>query len=121
MTLEEMQRLWPLAKALHEARRDLAWGKKLGAVREPWPEWSTAYSHNPIAYVDLALAQAEAISADVDTHCQALGCLAPALRQERHSNAISAATARRALQEVMRYYPTSQDAFPAHAKLAGLA
>ncbi len=57
MTLSDMQRLWPLAKLLHEARRDLAWGRK--TTREPWPEWDKNYTHNPIAYVDLALAQAE--------------------------------------------------------------
>lgn len=55
-----MKQLWPVAKVLHEARRDLAWGRH--TTREPWPEFSTAYSHSPIAYVDLALAQAEAIS-----------------------------------------------------------
>lgn len=59
MTIEEIQRLWPIAKLLHETRRDLAWGRKV--TREPWPEYSSAYTHNPIAYVDLALAQAEAI------------------------------------------------------------
>jgi hypothetical protein len=60
MTLERMKALWPVAKAIHEARRDLAWGKN--SLREPWPEWSTAYSHNPIAYVDLALASADAVT-----------------------------------------------------------
>ncbi len=61
MTLEKMQKLWPIAKTLHEARRDLAWGPTVGKTKEKWPEWSSAYPHNPIAYVDLALAQAEAI------------------------------------------------------------
>lgn len=61
MTVEEIRRLWPLAQLLHETRRDLAWGRKLGSTREPWPEWSAAYTHNPIAYVDLALVQAEAV------------------------------------------------------------
>jgi hypothetical protein len=65
MTLAEMERLWPLAKVLHEARRDLAWGSKLGSQREPWPKWDKNYTHNPIAYVDLALAQAEAADAFV--------------------------------------------------------
>jgi hypothetical protein len=60
MIIQEMQRLWPLARVLHEARRDLAWGAAAGVRREPWPEWSSAYPHNPIAYVDLALAQAVA-------------------------------------------------------------
>jgi hypothetical protein len=58
VTTAEMQRLWPLAKLLHETRRNLAWGR---SDREPWPEWTAAYSHSPIAYVDLALAQAEAV------------------------------------------------------------
>lgn len=58
MTVNEIQRLWDLARRLHEARRDLAWGSQ--TTKEPWPEFSTAYSHNPIAYVDLALAQAKA-------------------------------------------------------------
>jgi hypothetical protein len=57
MTIEDMRVLWPLARALHEARRDMAWGN---TRREPWPEFSTAYPHSPIAYVDLALAQAAA-------------------------------------------------------------
>jgi hypothetical protein len=60
MTLDQMRRLWPVAKLLHEARRDLAWGPA-AAHRERWPEWTTAYPHNPIAFVDLALAQAAAI------------------------------------------------------------
>jgi hypothetical protein len=50
MTLEQMQRLWPIAQLLHEARRDTAWGPIAGKHREKWPEWSTAYPHNPIAY-----------------------------------------------------------------------
>lgn len=66
MTLERMQQLWPMAKALHEARRDLAWGGAAGERREPWPEFSAAYSHHPIAYVDLALAQADAITIQPD-------------------------------------------------------
>ena len=60
MTLEQMKRLWPVAKILHESRRDFVWGKT-GSVRETWPEYSNSYSHNPIAYVDLALRQAEAL------------------------------------------------------------
>jgi hypothetical protein len=61
MTLDEMQRLWPVAKLLHEARRDLAWGAA-GRLREPFPAFTAAYTHNPIAYVDLALAQAKALA-----------------------------------------------------------
>lgn len=61
MTLDEMRRLWPLARVLHEARRNLAWGAQTGERRESWPEWTSAYTHSPIAYVDLALAQAEAV------------------------------------------------------------
>ena len=57
MKLERMQELWPLAKVLHEARRTVAWGTM---QREPWPDWSSAYPHNPISYVDLALVQADA-------------------------------------------------------------
>ncbi len=41
MTLDQMRHLWPVAKLLHEARRDLAWGPA-GKHRERWPEWSTA-------------------------------------------------------------------------------
>lgn len=59
MTLTDMERLWELGCLLHETRRNLAWGFKTD--REPWPEFSTAYSHAPIAYVDLALAQAKAV------------------------------------------------------------
>jgi hypothetical protein len=59
VTLRDMERLWPLARVLHEARKKLAWGAH-GDAREPWPEFSTAYSHDPIAYVDLALVQAQA-------------------------------------------------------------
>jgi hypothetical protein len=61
MKLDDMQRLWLIAKLLHETRRDLAWGPKAGPVREVWPEYTSAYPHNPIAFVDLALAQAEAL------------------------------------------------------------
>lgn len=68
MTLDEMRRLWPLAKLLHEARRDLAWGSSAGARREPWPEWHRAYPHSPISYVDLALAQAEAVERAYEMH-----------------------------------------------------
>ena len=60
MTIDRMKELWPLAKVLHEARRDIAWGKK--TLREPWPEFTISYSHNPIAYIDLALEQADAAS-----------------------------------------------------------
>ncbi|MDE2104138.1 MAG: hypothetical protein KGL39_43275 [Patescibacteria group bacterium] len=61
MTIERMRQLWPIAKILHEARRDMAWGL-CGPRRERWPEFSSAYTHSPIAYVDLALAQAEAVA-----------------------------------------------------------
>jgi hypothetical protein len=60
MNIARIKDLWPVAKLLHEARRDAAWGKA-GKHREPFPEFTTAYTHNPIAYVDLALAQAEAL------------------------------------------------------------
>lgn len=55
---------YEVGKILHEARRTLAWGPS--STREPWPNFDDpktlrAYSHNPISYVDLALAQADAI------------------------------------------------------------
>jgi len=59
MTLNRMRALWGLAQILHETRRNMAWGGN--TQREPWPEFTSAYSHNPIAYVDLALAQADAV------------------------------------------------------------
>ena len=63
MNLERMKRLWPVARVIHEARRDLAWGKN--SAREPWPadddRTLRAYPHDPIAYVDLALASAAAL------------------------------------------------------------
>lgn len=48
----------------------MAWGKSFVGVREPWPDFSDpkvlrAYPHNPIAYVDLALAQASAVLNDL--------------------------------------------------------
>lgn len=65
MESQRIQRLWDIAKVLHESRRDLAWGSKLGKIREPWPEltplYLRSYTHNPVAYIDLALAQADAI------------------------------------------------------------
>ena len=56
---------YELARILHEARVRLAWGAALVATREPFPDFGDpvvrrGYSHNPIAYVDLALAQADA-------------------------------------------------------------
>jgi hypothetical protein len=60
MTVNEMEDLWDLAGVIHRARVTLAWGQA-GATREPWPKFSTAYSHNPIAYVDMALASAKAV------------------------------------------------------------
>ena len=59
MTLQEIEDLWDLAGVLHRARIELAWGK--GSRREPWPKFHRSYTHNPIAYVDLALAQAAAV------------------------------------------------------------
>jgi hypothetical protein len=50
-----------MAQVIHEARIRIAWGPRYVGLREPWPVWSTAYSHNPIAYVDLALAAADAV------------------------------------------------------------
>lgn len=61
MTLDKLKKLWPIAKRLHEARRDMAWGPVIGPTREKWPGFTSAYSHNPISYVDLALEQARAI------------------------------------------------------------
>lgn len=58
MTLDQMRKLWPVAKMLHEARRNMA---PIALARDAWPEWTAAYPHNPIAFVDLALAQAAAI------------------------------------------------------------
>jgi hypothetical protein len=60
MTLKDMEDLWELGRTIHEARLKLAWGAA-AATREPWPEFTSAYSHNPIAYVDLALASAAAV------------------------------------------------------------
>jgi len=59
MTLTQMQELWELARAIHEGRQKLAWGR----IHDPWPAWSTAYPHNPVPFVDLALASAEAVVA----------------------------------------------------------
>ena len=61
MTLERIEELWGLAKKLHEARIACAWGPRFVGVKEPWPEFSSAYSHEPIAFVDLALAQADVV------------------------------------------------------------
>lgn len=65
MSTEQLERL-NLARSLHEARVALAWGKHNVGKREPWPKFEDpvvlrAYPHNPIAYVDLALAQVDAI------------------------------------------------------------
>lgn len=60
MTELEHKSLWELARVLHEARKTLAWGPKLAPIKEPFPEWHRSYLHNPITYVDLALAQAKA-------------------------------------------------------------
>lgn len=58
--------LLKLAKTIHEAKIALCWGKDRVGVREPWPDFDDpsvvrAYPHNPIAYVDIALAQARAV------------------------------------------------------------
>lgn len=84
MTLAEMQRLWPLARVLHEARRDLAWGR--GTPREPWPEWSTAYPHSPVAFVDLALAQAGAADRLVVEQVERAAAVVSALRSRANDN-----------------------------------
>lgn len=81
MKVEQMQALWPIAKTLHEARIALAWGARLVGVREPWPAWSSAYPHNPIAFVDLALAQAEAIAAERNKTSEELNILRLSLRR----------------------------------------
>jgi hypothetical protein len=62
MTLQEIEDLWDLARIIHEARRDLAWGPNLGPKRELWPSLPKNYTHNPISYVDLALASAKAVT-----------------------------------------------------------
>jgi len=59
MKISEMEDLWDLARIIHEARRDLAYGK--GSLKEPWPKSSNTYTHSPIAYVDLSLASAKAV------------------------------------------------------------
>jgi hypothetical protein len=61
MTEQEHIDLWDFARTIHEARIALAWGPSFVGRREPWPEWHRAYLHNPIAYVDLALACAKAV------------------------------------------------------------
>ncbi|HXE51203.1 MAG TPA: hypothetical protein VN663_22690 [Ramlibacter sp.] len=63
MTLDQMRKLWPIAKLLHEARQQIA-PTALGG--QAWPEWTPAYPHNPIAFVDIALAQAAAVEPVVD-------------------------------------------------------
>lgn len=63
MTIEQMRKLWPVAKLLHEARRSMA---PIALAREAWPEWTPAYPHNPIAYVDIALAQAAMVEHLID-------------------------------------------------------
>lgn len=55
MTIEETHNLWSLAKLLHEARQRLAWGR----IHDPFPDWTFSYTHHPIAFVDLALAEAK--------------------------------------------------------------
>jgi hypothetical protein len=62
MTLKEIEELWELARVIHEARRDLAWGPVVGPKKEKWPRFHRSYTHNPIAYVDLALASAKAVT-----------------------------------------------------------
>lgn len=58
-------RVLHVAKAIHEARIGLCWGKNCVGVREPWPDFSDpvvkrAYPHSPIAYVDVSIAEAKA-------------------------------------------------------------
>ena len=59
MTLQEIEDLWDLARVIHEARQDLAWGR--GLKRQVWPKFDKNYTHNPIAYIDLSLASAKAV------------------------------------------------------------
>lgn len=59
MTLKEMEDLWDLAGVIHRARVELAWGKS--TRMQPRPEYDKNYTHNPVAYVELALASAEAV------------------------------------------------------------
>lgn len=64
MTEDEISNLWYLAKIIHEAKRDICWGKN--SNKWPWPSSSRNYTHNPIAYVDLALACAESVKNNFD-------------------------------------------------------
>lgn len=57
MKIDDMERLWPLAKLIHESRIKLCWGT--AHARDVFPEFSSAYPHNPIPYVDMALTAAE--------------------------------------------------------------
>lgn len=59
MKINDIEDLWDLARIIHEARRDLAYGKCYR--KEPWPKYDKNYTHSPIAYVDLALASAKAV------------------------------------------------------------
>jgi hypothetical protein len=61
---------YELGRVLHEARIAKAWGPAMVGLREPWldftdPKVLRAYPHNPIAYVDLALAQASVVLGDL--------------------------------------------------------
>jgi len=64
MTCEEIKNLWDLARILHESHRDFTRGNVIldQTLRQPWPITPEYYNHSySIAYVDLALAQAEAV------------------------------------------------------------
>jgi hypothetical protein len=61
VTIDQIRDLWDLAGVIHRARRDLTWGPNR-TDKEPWPKWHRSYTHNPIAYADLALAAAESIT-----------------------------------------------------------
>jgi hypothetical protein len=57
-----------MAKVLHEARIAFCWGRDYVGKRDPWPDFGDpkvlrSYPHNPIPYVDIAVAQAEALLA----------------------------------------------------------
>ena len=50
---------WELARVLLAARERLSWGSGYPNGHTKWPE-RKGYTHNPIAAVDLALAEAKA-------------------------------------------------------------
>lgn len=61
-TIEELRR----AKIIHEARIAYCWGKHAVGLRDPWPDFTQPraienYGHNPVPWVDIALAQIRAL------------------------------------------------------------